>query len=141
MLCRVSACLALVAFVFAVRPVIAAPADAVRLEGRVLQPNSVDLSYFASPGSPATGHLQCSLEKTYSTGERYKCGTESYSYEILHTFGDPAGAAVMAFEQNGWAVRAFFACNMREEAAKLAAFECDRQPNPPPVKSDDELIS
>ena len=47
----------------------------------------------------------------------------------------------MVFEQNGVAVRTFFACNMREEAAKLAAFECDRQPDLPPVQSDDELIS
>lgn len=142
MLSRVLACVALVAFVIAVRPAVAdPPTDVVRLEGRVLQPNSVDLSFFVSTGSPATGHLQCPLETTYSTGERYKCGTKLHSYEILHTFGDSAGAAIMYFEQSDAAGRAFFSCNMREEAAKLAAFECDRQPEPPAVKSDEELIS
>ena len=138
---RVARSAAFAALVLAAPAVLAAsPGGVVRLEGRFEQFDGMEVSTFTA-SEEAAGSFHCILDGAYSTGERYRCGTGLPSYEVLHTFGDSSGAAVMYFEQNAATMRSFFACSMREEEGKLATFRCDRQPDPPESEPEDKLIS
>jgi protein-tyrosine phosphatase len=134
----------LAALLFAASAAAVSAAEIVRLEGRISSPDEIELGTFAAPDAPGASaalHLPCRLDATFSTGERYLCGSVFPAYEILHTFGEAAGAAVVDFAPDGAGARSFFACAMREQAGRLAAFRCDRQPDLPPLRSDDELVS
>jgi hypothetical protein len=80
-----------------------------------------------------TGELPCRNDGTYATGARLRCGFERPYIEILHTFQDPKGAAIINYvdparKKDEQKQRKYLRCNFDGKLGLKGPVDCDAVP-------------
>ncbi len=88
-----------------------------------------------------TKPLPCAIAQTFATGERIECRSGDTLFELLHSFADPTGGAVIHTTEGHQKIRHFYRCDSREGGKALAETTCHLTPDRPADIQDQDLTS